>query len=172
MEAWMSLESRTDSVTFTVNGRAEEVRVSPRRTLLAALREDLHLTGAKEGCGVGTCGACTVLVDGRPVLSCLILAVQAHGRSVETIEGLTHDGVLDPVQRAFIEHDAFQCGFCTPGQIMALQGLLRRRPDPSPEEIRRALDGNVCRCGAYLRIQAAALEIARTAEARRSGRPA
>lgn len=179
------LPSRSESVHVvrcTVNGRDERLSVSPRRTLLHALREDLHLTGTKEGCGVGTCGACTVLVDGRAVLSCLVLAVQAGGRTVETIEGVSafggdpatwdhrtgppdQDTALDPLQRAFIAHDAFQCGFCTPGQIMALRGLLRRTPHPTPEEIRRATAGNVCRCGAYLRIQRAALEVARAAEA-------
>ena len=150
----------TLTVTLTVNGHLEEIQVSPRRTLLAALREDLHLTGAKEGCGLGTCGACTVLLDGRAVCSCLTLAVQADGRTVETVEGLAGDDGLAPGQRAFIEQDAFQCGFCTPGLIMTLEGLLRRTPHPSPEDIRRALQGNVCRCGAYLRIQAAALQLA------------
>jgi aerobic-type carbon monoxide dehydrogenase small subunit (CoxS/CutS family) len=170
LEALMSPQSHDETATtvrVTVNEQPEEVRVAPRRTLLAMLREDLHLTGTKEGCGVGTCGACTVLVDGKSVLSCLMLAVQADGRTVETVEGLARDGALDPLQRAFIEQDAFQCGFCTPGQIMALRGLLRRSPGASAEEIRHALDGNVCRCGAYLRIQAAALEVAKSAEARR-----
>lgn len=158
-------------VRLTVNGRVEEIHVAPRHTLLHALREDLHLTGTKEGCGVGTCGACTVLVDGKAVLSCLLLAVQADGRSIETIEGLRPGaaGALDPLQEAFLQHDAFQCGFCTPGQIMTLRGLLRQTPRPSAEEIRRALEGNVCRCGAYIRIEDAALEVARTAEPRRGG---
>ncbi len=151
-------------VRLTINRRSEEILVPPRRTLLHALREDLHLTGTKEGCGVGTCGACTVLVDGKPVLSCLLLAVQADGRAIETIEGVSRDGALDALQQAFIQHDAFQCGFCTPGQIMTLRGLLRQTPHPSAQEIRRALEGNVCRCGAYLRIQEAALEVARAAE--------
>ena len=151
--------SRT--IRLTVNGRREEIRVPPRRSLLQALREDLHLTGAKEGCGVGTCGACTVLVDGNAVLSCLLLAVQAQDRSIETIEGVMQDGRLAPLQEAFIRHDAFQCGFCTPGQIMTLRGLLRRVPHPALEEIRRALAGNVCRCGAYPRILRAVLDLAR-----------
>jgi xanthine dehydrogenase YagT iron-sulfur-binding subunit len=146
-------------ITVTVNGRTENLRVSPRRTLLHALREDLHLTGAKEGCGVGTCGACTVLLDGRAVLSCLLLAVQAAGRTLETVES-RGDGTLDLLKQTFIQHDAFQCGFCTPGQIMTVRGLLRQTPRPSAGEIRRALEGNVCRCGAYPRIQAAALEVA------------
>jgi len=152
------------AITLTVNGERTQIAVSPRRTLLAALREDLHLTGTKEGCGVGTCGACTVLVDGQAVLSCLVLAVQADGRAVETVEGLAREGVLHPIQQAFIREDAFQCGFCTPGQIMVLRGLLRRNAHPSLEDVRRALDGNVCRCGAHLRVQAAALAVARAAE--------
>lgn len=146
-------------VRLTVNGRFHAIPVSPRRTLLEALREDLHLTGAKEGCGIGTCGACTVLVDGKAVLSCLLLAVQLSGRSVETIEAVNQTDA-DPLLTAFIRHDAFQCGFCTPGQIMALRGLFQRNPQASAEEIRRAVEGNVCRCGAHLRIQAAALEVA------------
>lgn len=146
-------------IQLTVNGQREEVAVAPRRTLLQVLREDLHLTGTKDGCGVGTCGACTVLVDGRAVLSCLMLAVQASGRAVETIEAVDRDAA-DPLLAAFIRHDAFQCGFCTPGQIMALRGLFRLTPRPSIGEIRRAVEGNVCRCGAHLRIQAAALDVA------------
>lgn len=148
------------AITLTVNGRVETVRVAPRRTLLALLREDLHLTGAKEGCGIGTCGACTVLLDGRPVLACLVLAVQAQGRAVETVEGLGDDTAARALQDAFVRHDAFQCGFCTPGHITALTAVLRRTPRPTAEEIRQALEGHVCRCGAYLRIQAAALEVA------------
>ena len=148
------------TVTVTVNGRAETLHLPARRSLLQALREDLHLTGTKEGCGVGTCGACTVLLDGRPVLACLLLAVQAAGRTIDTIESLSRDGVLGPIQETFVRHDALQCGFCTPGQIMAVAGLLRRTPHPSDETIRRALEGNVCRCGTQLRIQAAVRELA------------
>ena len=147
-------------IQCVINGRPQAISVSPRRTLLQVLREDLHLTGTKEGCSIGTCGACTVLVDGPAVLSCLLLAVQANGRSVETIEAARD---ADPLVEAFVQHDAFQCGFCTPGQIMALRGLFRRNPRASAEEIRRAVEGNVCRCGAHLRIQAAALAVARTA---------
>ncbi len=142
-------------IQCVINGRAHELAPPPRRTLLQLLREDLHLTGTKEGCNIGTCGACTVLVDGRAVLACLVLAVQANGRTVETIEAAARDA--DPLLDAFIRHDALQCGFCTPGQIMALRGLFRRHPQASAEEIRRAVDGNVCRCGAHLRIQAAAV---------------
>ncbi|HKV44283.1 MAG TPA: (2Fe-2S)-binding protein [bacterium] len=143
-----------------MNGRSHDAVVSPRRTLLHLLREGLHLTGTKEGCSVGTCGACTVLVDGKAMLSCLVLAVQAHGRSIETVEGVAEQGEADPLMAAFIAHDAFQCGFCTPGQIMALRGLFRQQPTASAEEIRRAVEGNVCRCGTHLRIQAAALDVA------------
>ena len=153
-------ERTTYSVRLTVNGRLDEIEVSSRRTLLSVLRDDLHLTGAKEGCGVGTCGACTVLLDGNAVFSCLVLAVQVAGRSVETVEGSTQDGRLDALQEAFLRFDASQCGFCTPGQLMTLRGLLRRAPHPSADEIRHALSGNVCRCGAYLRIEAAALDVA------------
>lgn len=147
-------------IQCVINGRRQEFAPPPRRTLLQLLRDDLHLTGTKEGCNIGTCGACTVLVDGRAVLSCLFLGVQADGRTVETIEGAAQDS--DPLLDAFIQHDALQCGFCTPGQIMALRGLFRQHPQASPEEIRRAVDGNVCRCGAQLRIQAAALAVRET----------
>ncbi|HLW48723.1 MAG TPA: (2Fe-2S)-binding protein [bacterium] len=159
------------AVTVTVNGRAETLHVPARRSLLQALREDLSLTGTKEGCAVGTCGACTVLLDGRPVLACLLLTVQAGGRAVETIESLSRDGALAPIQEAFVRHDALQCGFCTPGQIMALEGLLRRTPHPSDELLRRALEGNVCRCGTQLRIQAAARELAGAAAHHPGGGP-
>ena len=148
----MSLPHRVQCV---INGQSRDLSVEPRRTLLQLLREDLHLTGTKEGCGVGTCGACTVLLNERPVLSCMLLAVQADGRTVETIEALAQDS--DPLLDAFVQHDGYQCGFCTPGQIMALRGLFRRDPRASAEEIRRAVEGNVCRCGAHLRIRAAAL---------------
>jgi aerobic-type carbon monoxide dehydrogenase small subunit (CoxS/CutS family) len=150
-----------------VNGRSLELSVAPRRMLLQVLREDLHLTGTKEGCSLGTCGACTVLVDGRAVLSCLLLAVQANGRTVETIEAVGRDS--DPLLDAFVQHDAFQCGFCTPGQIMALRGLFRQNPRASEQEIRRAVEGNVCRCGAHLRIRAAALAAVRGSDGRKGG---
>jgi aerobic-type carbon monoxide dehydrogenase small subunit (CoxS/CutS family) len=154
----VSSDARAHAIQCVINGRQHEFSVAPRRTLLQVLREDLHLTGTKEGCSIGTCGACTVLVEGRPVLACLVLAVQANGWTVETIEAASQDA--DPLLEAFLAHDAFQCGFCTPGQIMALRGLFRRDPQASAEEIRRAVEGNVCRCGAHLRIQAAALAVA------------
>ena len=139
-------------VTFRLNGDERSLAVEPRRTLLDALRVDLSLTGTKKVCDMGNCGACTVLLDGRAVYACLTLAVECAGREVTTIEGLAHGSELDPVQRAFIEADAFQCGFCTPGQIMSLRGLLNHTPDPSDDEIQRAVSGNLCRCGAYRHI--------------------
>ncbi|MBX5477090.1 MAG: (2Fe-2S)-binding protein [Clostridia bacterium] len=139
-------------VTFTVNGELREVWVEPRRTLLDALRIDLGLTGTKEGCDHGNCGACTVIVNGRAIYSCLTLAVSCEGATIETIEGLSRPGQLHPIQQAFLEHDAFQCGYCTPGQIMSAKALLDRRPDPTADEIRDAMSGNLCRCGAYPRI--------------------
>jgi aerobic-type carbon monoxide dehydrogenase small subunit (CoxS/CutS family) len=141
-----------ESVALKVNGTEQRVRVEPRRTLVDALRRDLGLTGAKKACGMGNCGACTVLVDGRAMYACLLLAVDCQGRAITTIEGLGRDGELDRIQRAFIEADAFQCGFCTPGQIMSVKGLLDETPSPSDEEILRAVSGNLCRCGAYRNI--------------------
>jgi aerobic-type carbon monoxide dehydrogenase small subunit (CoxS/CutS family) len=139
-------------VTLSVNGVERAIAVEPRRTVLDALRHDLHLTGTKKVCDMGNCGACTVLVDGQAMYACLLLAVDCAGRAITTIEGLGEGGQLDPVQRAFIEADAFQCGFCTSGQIMSLRGLLDRIPHPSKEEIARAVSGNLCRCGAYQNI--------------------
>ena len=139
-------------VSFTLNGDPRTLAVEPRRTLLDALRVDLSLTGTKKVCDMGDCGACTVLLDGRAVYSCLTLAVDCEGRDVTTIEGLAHGSDLDPVQRAFVEADAYQCGFCTPGQIMSVTALLAEQRAPSEEEIRRAVSGNLCRCGAYQNI--------------------
>jgi aerobic-type carbon monoxide dehydrogenase small subunit (CoxS/CutS family) len=140
-------------VTLCVNGADQTLAVEPRRTLLDALRHDLGLTGTKKVCDMGDCGACTVLVDGRAMYACLLLAVDCSGREVTTIEGLGGpDGALDPVQQAFIEADAFQCGFYTPGQIMSLRGLLNENPSLDDEAIRRAVSGNLCRCGAYQHI--------------------
>ena len=139
-------------VTLTVNDAAFPLLVEPRLTLLDALRTELDLTGTKKVCDMGNCGACTVLVDGRAVYSCLVLAVDCADREITTIEGLAHGPTLDPVQQAFIDADAFQCGFCTPGQIMSLRALLNATPDPTDAEIQRAVTGNLCRCGAYLHI--------------------
>lgn len=142
-------------IQISVNDRERELAVKPNSTLLEVLRDDLDLRGAVEGCGVGVCGSCTVLVDGQPVSSCLMLATNAEGRRVETIEGLAHDGQLDPVQQAFLDQSAFQCGFCTTGMIMAVKGLLAAHDDPSEAEIRDYLGGNLCRCGTYSAVIAA-----------------
>jgi xanthine dehydrogenase YagT iron-sulfur-binding subunit len=140
------------AVRLTVNETEHALYVEPRHTLLDTLRNDLHLTGTKKVCDMGDCGACTVLIDGMAAYSCLQLAVACAGKHITTIEGLAEDGALDPVQQAFIECDAFQCGFCTPGQIMSLRALLNNDPAPADEEIYRAVSGNLCRCGAYLNI--------------------
>jgi len=141
---------------MTVNGEHVELDLEPRRTLLDALRLDLGLTGAKKGCDMGNCGACTVLLDGEAVYSCLLLAADCVGRAVTTIEGLSTGGKLHRLQEAFIAADAFQCGFCTPGQVMALAALFERVARPSDAQIMRALSGNLCRCGAYQHIVRAA----------------
>jgi xanthine dehydrogenase YagT iron-sulfur-binding subunit len=148
------------SVSLTVNGVAREVALDdPRVTLLDLLRERLDLTGTKKGCDRGQCGACTVHVDGRRINSCLALAASCDGAEVLTIEGLAKDGELHPVQAAFIAHDGFQCGFCTPGQIMSAVGMLREaQTGDDPERIREAMSGNLCRCGAYAGIVGAILE--------------
>ncbi len=148
-------------IALTVNGREECALVPAGMTLLELLRERLVLTGTKEGCGAGECGACTVLLDGRPVTSCLVLAVEADGCDVRTVEGEARDGQLSLLQRAFVEENAVQCGFCTPGMIMAARGLLLRNPDPSEEEIVEAMAGNLCRCTGYEAIKAAVRRAAR-----------
>jgi len=148
-------------VAFTVNGAPVRLRAAPRRTLLDTLRETLALTGTKKVCDEGTCGACTVLVDGRPVYSCMTLAISCEGKSIETIEGIAKDGELHPVQRAFIDADAFQCGFCTPGQIMSIVALLRENSAPTEDDVRRSVAGNLCRCGAYPNIVKAGVSAAK-----------
>jgi xanthine dehydrogenase YagT iron-sulfur-binding subunit len=142
-------------LVLTVNGQPRSLLVDPRWTLLFVLREKLGLTGTKVGCDRGECGACTVLIDGVPRYACLTLAVEAEGLEVTTVEGLMRGEDLGPVQQAFVEHDAFQCGYCTPGQIMAVEGVLRKTPDPTPAAIRAGMSGNLCRCGAYTNIVAA-----------------
>lgn len=139
-------------LNLKVNGRSEELLIDPHKTLLQVLREDLGLTGAKHGCGVGDCGSCTVLLDGEPVNSCLVLALQVEGREILTIEGLAQDGELHPVQDAFIDHGAIQCGFCTPGMILTGKALLDVNPTPNRKEIRQAISGNLCRCTGYQKI--------------------
>jgi aerobic-type carbon monoxide dehydrogenase small subunit (CoxS/CutS family) len=148
-------------IHLTVNATPYELDVEPRRTLLDALRENLHLTGAKPGCNMGNCGACTVLLGDEAVYSCLLLAAECQHQPITTIEGLAEGNTLDPVQQAFIEHDALQCGFCTPGQILAMKALLARNPHPSDEEIERGMSGNLCRCGAYPKIRNAARALSR-----------
>jgi len=153
----------TLAIRLTVNGAPRELDLDdPRVTLLDLLRKRLHLTGTKKGCDRGQCGACTVLVDGRRVNSCLTLAASHDGAAVETIEGLALDGNLHPVQQAFIEHDGFQCGFCTPGQIMSAVGLMREaQAGDDPERVRECMSGNLCRCGAYVGITEAVLDAQR-----------
>ena len=140
------------AVRFTVNGRAVEPRIHPMARLLDVLREELGLTGTKEGCGEGECGACSVLLDGELVNSCLVPMAQVAGTEVTTIEGLARDGELHPMQRAFVEHGGAQCGICTPGMVMAAVALLAQHPQPSEEEIRTGLAGNLCRCTGYMKI--------------------
>lgn len=139
-------------LAVTVNGLRHDLEVEPNVTLLELLRGPLRLSGAKEGCGVGECGACLVLLDREPVASCLVLAADAAGCEVETIEGLARDGALDPVQAAFVEHGAIQCGYCTPAMVLAAEALLRRSPHPDPAETAEALAGVLCRCGSYPKV--------------------
>ena len=148
------------TATIRINGHSERLQVDARVTLLDALRDRLGLTGTKKGCDQGACGACTVLLDGRRVLSCLTLAAKCDGCEVVTIEGLTSNGIRHPVQEAFIRHDALQCGYCTPGQIMSAVGLLAEGRAGSDEEIREFMSGNICRCGAYANIVGAIREVA------------
>ena len=142
-------------ISLTVNGVKRQLSVAPWTTLLDALRDGLDLTGTKKGCDHGQCGACTVLVEGRRINSCLTFAVMKDGATVTTIEGLAKDGVLHPLQQAFIDHDAFQCGYCTPGQICSAAGLIAEGKAKTAEEIRELMSGNICRCGAYPNIVAA-----------------
>jgi xanthine dehydrogenase YagT iron-sulfur-binding subunit len=143
------------SLSLTVNGVARQLRVAPWSTLLDTLRDHLGLTGTKKGCDHGQCGACTVLLDGRRINSCLALAVMQDGAEVTTVEGLATDGALHPLQQAFIDHDAFQCGYCTPGQLCSSAGLIAEGNATSADEIRELMSGNICRCGAYPNIVAA-----------------
>jgi carbon-monoxide dehydrogenase small subunit len=148
-------------VTTTINGRETEFLCEPRQTLLEVLRDTLQLTGTKEGCSNGNCGACTVLMNGRPVVSCLVLAVEAEGARLETIEGVAPSEGLSTIQQAFLENAALQCGICTPGFIMATQALLRENPHPTEHEVRFYLAGNLCRCTGYDKIVRAVLDAAR-----------
>ncbi len=144
--------SRKELITLKVNGITHELAVKPRQNIAELLRDDLGLTGTKIGCSIGDCGACTVLLDGLPVFSCLVLALEADGREVLTIEGVAEGGQLHPLQSAFVEVGAIQCGFCTPGMVLMALALLKNNPDPSDADVRRALSGNLCRCTGYQKI--------------------
>lgn len=150
-------------IELNVNGETFTVSVPPHKTLLAVLREDLDLTGTKEGCSEGECGVCTVLLDGQPVRSCLLLAVDVRGRHVTTVEGLAQGEEMHPIQKAFIEEGAIQCGFCTPGMLLSAKALLDGTASPSEDEIREAISGNLCRCTGYLKIVKAVQAASRTA---------
>lgn len=150
-------------ITLTVNGAKYEVAIEPRQSLLQVLREELHLTGTKEGCSEGECGACTVLLDGQTVDSCLIFALEANGREVVTIEGLATGDALHPLQHAFAEYGGVQCGFCTPGMILAAKALLDSNPHPTEADIRRGISGNLCRCTGYVKIVDAIKAVANSA---------
>ena len=150
----------SDVVRLTVNGATEEIRVDGPETLADALRRELRLFGVREACGIGVCGSCTILVSGRPMSSCLMLAGFAGGLDVTTVEGLADGTELDPIQQAFIAHTAFQCSFCTPGFILATRALLAEEPHPTAEAVREALAGNLCRCGSYVKIVDAVLDAA------------
>jgi carbon-monoxide dehydrogenase small subunit len=140
------------NIRFTVNSKVYEIAVRPSQTLLDVIREDLGLTGTKEGCGLGECGACTVIMNGKTVNSCLVLAVEADGKEITTIEGLADGDRLHPVQQAFLDEGGLQCGFCTPGMIMSAKALLDENPDPTDDEIRHGIAGNLCRCTGYTKI--------------------
>lgn len=155
-------------IILSVNGERQQVEVNVNRTLLEVLRNDLGMTGTKEGCGAGDCGACTVVLDGNPVNSCLVLAVEADGRKVTTVEGLAHGDELHTLQAAFIEEGAVQCGFCTAGMLLTAKGLLDENPNPSETEVRKALVGNLCRCTGYVRIVRAIQKAANVMEQARS----
>lgn len=147
-------------VKLKVNGLEQEVAVRPHETLLEVLRHEFKLFGAREGCGIGMCGACTILADGKPISSCLMLAALAEGKDILTIEGLGEGGKLHLIQEVFVKHNAFQCAFCTPGFILTTKTLLEENPSPSAEEVRAYLAGNLCRCGSYVKIQDAVLDAA------------
>ena len=148
-------------LALTVNGKKYAAEVEPRVTLLEALRGDLDLTGSKRVCDRATCGACTVIVDGKPAYSCSLLAIEAQGKSVTTVEGLMQGDKLHPLQQAFIDNDAQQCGFCTPGFVVACKAFLDKNPNPTPDQVKRGLGGNLCRCGTYVGVRAAVMQAAK-----------
>jgi xanthine dehydrogenase YagT iron-sulfur-binding subunit len=149
-------------ITLHINGKAHSLKVEPRVTLLDALRNQLDITGAKKVCDRGVCGACTVILDGHPVYACNVLAIEAEGRRIETIEGIGTAEHLHPVMAAFVEHDAQQCGFCTPGFVVACKAFLDKHPNPTREDVEHGLGGNICRCGTYAGVREAVLEAAKT----------
>jgi len=149
-------------ITLRINGKSQKLTLEPRVTLLDALRNNLDLTGAKRVCDRGVCGACTVIMDGRPVYACNVLAIEAQGHNITTIEGLAQEGKLSPVMAAFINHDAQQCGFCTPGFVVACTAYLQKHHNPRREDVEKGLGGNLCRCGTYAGVRAAVLEAAKT----------
>jgi carbon-monoxide dehydrogenase small subunit len=151
-------------LSFTLNNEPVSVKVLPSMTLIKLIREKVGLTGTKEGCSSGDCGACTVLLDGEPVYSCLIPALKVEGRRIETIEGLGQPGRLHPIQRAFLDYGALQCGYCTPGMILSVKALLEKRNNPDAKEIKEAISGNLCRCGSYVQIVEAVMSLARVSE--------
>jgi len=167
MRQEMAREVQRQVVALDVNGERTDLLLPVHKTLLEVLREDMQLTGTKHGCELGECGTCTVLVDGRPELSCLLLPVQVEGRAITTVEGMANGSVLHPLQQAFAELGAAQCGYCTPGQIVNAEGLLRKTPDPTIEQIREGMSGNLCRCGAYANIFRA---VQRASELKKAGR--
>ncbi|PYR57224.1 MAG: hypothetical protein DMF85_14315 [Acidobacteria bacterium] len=144
-------------ITLNINGQTHRLDVEPRVTLLDALRNRLNITGVKRVCDRGSCGACTMIVDGRTIYACSTLAIEMQGKKIRTVDGLTQGTVLHPVQQAFYDHDGLMCGFCTPGFVTAAAALLEKNPNPTPEQARRALDGNICRCGTYVRVLEATL---------------
>jgi xanthine dehydrogenase YagT iron-sulfur-binding subunit len=147
-------------ITLTVNGKAMKAEVEPRVTLLDALRNEVDVTGPKRVCDRATCGACTVIIDGKPTYSCTVLAIEAQGRAITTAEGLMQGDKLHPIQQAFIDNDAQQCGFCTPGFVVACKAFLDKHPNPTPEQVQKGLGGNLCRCGTYIGVRAAVLQAA------------
>lgn len=152
-------------ITLQVNGKSHRLSLEPRVTLLDALRNNLDLTGAKRVCDRGVCGSCTVIMDGKPVYACNVLAIEAQGHSITTIEGLAEEGKLSPMMTAFVNNDAQQCGFCTPGFVVACTAYVQKHPNPSREDVEKGLGGNLCRCGTYMGVRAAVLEAAKTMKA-------
>lgn len=146
------VKMQKSKIALQVNGEAHEILIYPHRTLAEVLRDELQLTGTKQSCSEGACGTCTILLDGLPVRSCLLLAIEAQGKEITTIEGLAENGKLHPIQEAFVDHYAIQCGFCTSGMILTAKALLDKNPHPTEEEIRNAISGNICRCTGYAKI--------------------